>query len=292
MQSNQPFIIHRIVTQSPLPSSIQERIIFATDSLRKACKEISKPVIVLQTPGGFLFDCQDLSTIQTGTNSRISYFNMVVDKSEQFMQNFLTEDLIQTISLKTDFVTFGVDVFHNVGAHGCDYNVRRKCKGFEKHAELVGTFDTKIQKFTGWTGKSYPVSLQVNTLLYCNKLESHFQYFGQTPVLVLGCHDLNIFSPRSRKSSTVGTYKGKIISFIQKKCDEFKPEVVLHHPHSTDSPRIWSTAWSGVLKFIPSVKAYSSGIHYENVNIGAQRQPLGKVLTATILGNIANTVIC
>jgi hypothetical protein len=291
MRGNQLFTIHRIVTQSPLPSSIQERITFAIDCLKKACIEISKPVTVLQTPGGFLFDCQDLSTVQTGANSKISYFNIVIDKSEQFMRNFLTEDLIQMISLKTDFVTFGVDIFHYVSEYACDYNMRRKCKGFEKHAELVGTFDTKIQKFIGWTGKSYPVSLQVNTLLYCNKLDSHFQYFGQTPVLVLGCHDLNIFSPRSRKSSREGTYKGKIIFFMQKKCDEFKPEVILHHPHSTDSLHIWSTAWSGVPKYIPSVKTYSSGIHYENVNGGAQRQPLERVLTTNALGYITNTVI-
>ncbi len=291
MQSNYPFIIHRIVTQSPLPSSIQERISFAKDCLKKTCEEVTNPVTVLQTPGGFLFDCQDLITVQTGTNSPISHFDIVADKVEQFMRIFLTEDLIQVIRLKTDFITFGVDIFHAVGTEICDYNIKRNRKQFEKHVELVGTFDTKQQKFTAWTGKSYPVSFQVNTLLYCSKLESHFQYFGETPVLVLGCHDLNIFSPRSRKSSKEKTYKGKIISEMQKKCDEFKPQVVLHHPHSTDSPCIWSTAWSGVRKFIPSVEIYSSGIHFENIKGEIQRQPLKKVLSKTAVGNIENTFI-
>lgn len=291
MQNNQPFIIRRVVTQSPLPSSIQERITFATDCLKKACKDISEPVTVLQTPGGFLFNCQDLGTIQTGINSTVSHFDFVVDKVEQFMHIFLSGDFVQMISLKTDFVTFGIDIFHHVSTDICDYNRSRKRKQSEKHVELVGTFDTKHQKFTGWTGKSYPVHFQEKTLLYCCELGSHFQYFGQTPVLVLGCHDLNIFSPRSRKSSRTGTYKGNLISVMQKRCDEFKPQVVLHHPHSTDSSRIWSTAWSGVQKFIPSVKIFSSGIHYENVNVGVQRQPLDRVLTATALGNIVNTVI-
>ncbi|OGW54290.1 MAG: hypothetical protein A2Y81_07740 [Nitrospirae bacterium RBG_13_43_8] len=289
MQDSMPFIIRRIVTQNSLPSSVQERIEFAIDCLTKACEDISESVTVLQTPGGFLFNCLDLRTIKTGINSTIPHFNIVVDKVEQFMRNFLTRDLIQIILPKADFVTFGVDIFDSVGI--CDYDSRRNRKNFEKHVELVGTFDTKQQKFTHWTGKSYPVDFQEDTLLYCGDLESHFQYFGQTRVLVLGCHDLNIFSPRSRKSSKQGTYKGKLISQMQKKCDEFKPQVVLHHPHTTDSSRIWATAWSGVSKFIPFAKIYSSGIHYKNIKGGAQRQPLNKVLPATALGNIENTII-
>lgn len=290
MQNNQPFIIRRIVIQNSLPSSVQERIEFARVCLKKACEDIySESVTVLQTPGGFLFDCQDLRIIDTGIDSTISYFNIVVDKVEQFMRNFLTEDLIQIISPKANFVTFGIDIFEDVGL--CDYNSRGKRKIIEKHVELVGTFGTKQKRFIHWTGKSYPVDFQVDTLLYCRNLKSHFQYFGQTPVLVLGCHDLNIFSPRSRKSSKIETYKGKLISEMQIKCDEFKPQVVLHHPHTTDSSRIWATAWSGVRKFIPSVKMYSSGINYKNVKGGIQRQSLEKVLTATALGNIENTII-
>jgi len=226
-------------------------------------------------------------------NSTIPPFNIVVDKAEQFMRNFLTGDLIQIISRKADFVTFGVDIFDNVGI--CDYYNRKNLKKFEKHVELVSTFDTKQQKFTCWTGKSYPYDdVQKNTLLYCRDIESHFQYFGQTPVLVLGCHDLNIFSSRSLKSSKPTTYKGKLIAEMQKKCDEFKPQMVLHHPHTTDSLLIWNKAWSGVRKFIPSVKMYSSGIHYQYIKDGvnyAQRQPLNKVLPATALGNVENTII-
>jgi hypothetical protein len=291
MQKDQPFTIRRIITQNSLPSSIQDRITFARDCFKKACNDILGSVTVLQTPGGFLFDCQDLRTIQPGINSTISQFNVVVNQVEQFMRIFLSKDLIQMISSKTDFITFGVDIFDYVSSGKYDHDSQRNRKKYEKHVELVGTFETKQQKFLYWTGKSYPVLEQVDTLLYCSDLESHFQYFGETPVLVLGCHDLNIFSPRSRKSSKEKTYKGKTISEMQKKCDEFKPKVVLHHPHSTDSPCIWSTAWSGVRKFIPSVKIYSSGIHYENFKKEIQRQPLKKVLSKTALGNIENTFI-
>jgi hypothetical protein len=289
MQNSMPFIIQRIITQNSLPSSVQGRIEFATECLKKACEDLPESVTVLQTPGGFLFDCLDLRTIKTGINSTIPHFNTVVDEVEQFMQNFLTRDLMQIISPKADFVTFGVDIFDNVGI--CDYDNRRNRKQFEKHVELVGTFDTKQQKFTYWTGKSYPVDFQEDTLLYCRQLESHFQYFGHIPVLVLGCHDLNIFSPRSRKSSKQGTYKGKLISEMQRRCDEFKPQVVLHHPHTTDSSRIWATAWSGVSKCIPFARIYSSGIHYKNIKGGPQRKPLEKVLIATALGNVKNTII-
>jgi len=62
MQDNMPFIIRRIVTQNSLPSSVQGRIEFATECLKRVCEDISESVTVLQTPGGFLFDCQDLRT--------------------------------------------------------------------------------------------------------------------------------------------------------------------------------------------------------------------------------------
>jgi hypothetical protein len=280
MQDNMPFIIQRIITQNSLAASPLQRVEFARYCLYKTCSNISEPITVIQTPGGFLIAYLDIRKIQTGINSSIPRFNMIADKVEDFMKTLLTEDLVGNLSLKSNFVTFGIDVL--------DWHYKNK---YGKHVELVGTFDTKQQRFTHWTGKSYPVAYQVNTLLYCRDIGSHFQYFGQTPVLVLGCHDLNIFSPRSRKSSKRGTYKGKIISEMQKKCDEFKPQVVLHHPHTTDSLHIWATAWSGVSKFIPSVKIYSSGIHYKNVKGGAQRQPLNKVLPATALGNVENTII-
>lgn len=79
---------------------------------------------------------------------------------------------------------------------------------------------------------------------------------------------------------------------MQKKCDEFKPQVVLHHPHSTDCSSTWK--WSDVSTFIPFLRFYSSGIHYQYIKNGvdcAQRNPLDEVLNSTKLGNVENTII-
>ena len=49
---------------------------------------------------------------------------------------------------------------------------------------------------------------------------------------------------------------------------DFKPTMILHHPHSTDSPRIWATAWSGARAFLPKSDdrrhIWASAIGYYN----------------------------
>ena len=37
---------------------------------------------------------------------------------------------------------------------------------------------------------------------------------------------------------------------------------MLHHPHTTDSPRVWSTAWAGVRQILPSADVLASAIAY------------------------------
>ena len=277
MQAYDHFSIHRIVTQNDLPTPENGRIAFASSCIKKACDDILTPVTVIQTAGGFLIDLQDLSAFPTGMRSRIDHFRNVVESTKILIRNFLSVDLIDTISKKANYLTLGVDIFD--------------LKKSKKHVELVLTFDVYKHDFIGCTGKSHPNSNQVATLLYCLDLKTHFQYLGNYPVLVLGCHDLNMFSPRSRKSSSETTYKGGVFAEMQKLSDNFKPIAVLHHPHTTDSQNIWSTAWSGVKKYIPSVKTYSSGIHYKNFKGEIQRKPLDKILKSTAMGDVKNTVI-
>ena len=53
---------------------------------------------------------------------------------------------------------------------------------------------------------------------------------------------------------------------MRKLAKEFGPTMILHHPHSTDSPRVWSTAWSGARKVLPrdsgGEHVWASGIAY------------------------------
>jgi hypothetical protein len=60
----------------------------------------------------------------------------------------------------------------------------------------------------------------------------------------------------------------------------FRPTVVLQHPHSTDSPNIWRTAWAGLHRELPGVMAWASGIGYYRRD-GARRGSLREVLAAT-----------
>ena len=65
-------------------------------------------------------------------------------------------------------------------------------------AELVSVIDTEAGKVIHWTGKSYPVSGMEERTLVQAPLKSHRLEFGGKRMLILGCHDLNLFSQRAR----------------------------------------------------------------------------------------------
>ena len=82
-------------------------------------------------------------------------------------------------------------------------------------------------------------------------LVSHLRRCGTERVLVLGCHDLNMFSGPAWAAMTPGSQRHVRSKEIRDLTSDFEPTMILHHPHSTDSPRIWSTAWSGARDFLP-----------------------------------------
>jgi hypothetical protein len=63
----------------------------------------------------------------------------------------------------------------------------------------------------------------------------------------------------------------------------------LHHPHTTDTPNIWSLAWKTVEKELPYVKHYASGIKYYNDG-HRPRGKLTKVLEKTKKGDVIDFV--
>ena len=66
---------------------------------------------------------------------------------------------------------------------------------------------------------------------------------------------------------------------------EFNPEIILQHPHWTDTPNIWNVAWRTVEKELPNVKHFASGIKYYNKN-GDVRGDIDKVLEKTKKGDV------
>ena len=66
---------------------------------------------------------------------------------------------------------------------------------------MVCLIDLKNYEFH-WTGKSYPIPNQEKELVRIVNLKSHFLILEDIgKVMILGCHDLNIFNPRSDKNA-------------------------------------------------------------------------------------------
>ena len=135
----------------------------------------------------------DMRAFSHGQATTDGDFKDVVSEAEDAAFDFfLPRELQEALAEACDYLTLGVDVFDN------------SCS---THAELVGVYDTRGGRVVAWTGKSYPVQWQVSSLMYSDHLESLFLVLNGVSVMLLGCHDLNIFSPRSRASASQGTYK-------------------------------------------------------------------------------------
>ncbi len=110
------------------------------------------------------------------------------------------------------------------------------------HAEIVATVDLRSGRRL-LTGKSYPSLQQEKTLIRCIDLDSHFQNIGGYRVAVFGCHDLMIYSPRS-VASTKKPARKKVQTRYRALAKSFAPQLLLHHPHTVDTPVTWRQSWN------------------------------------------------
>jgi very-short-patch-repair endonuclease len=176
---------------------------------------------------------------------------------------------------KIKFITFGIDS-----------KKREEDKKIIESVEMVALFDTSKEKIIHWTGKSYPTIDQQRQLITFD-LPSHFIKVNGDTLCILGCHDLNIFSPRAK--ALAGDERQKKIREFDKLMRTFKPNIILHHPHNTDTYKIWNTSWSTVEKQYPFVKEYASGIRYYNGG-DPKRGTLNSVIEKTKLGQVRTIV--
>lgn len=181
----------------------------------------------------------------------------------------VTQRVLNAARGKTDYLTLGVDLsFKN-----------------ERTAELVAVFDVALGKAVHWTGKSYPTGGQQNSLIHVRDLSTHL---FQTPtgggVGVFGCHDLNAFHPRGGAARNVGGSYDLRARAIAKCVAGWQPPVLLHHPHRTDSPRIWNLPWA-TLSGLLGGTTWASAICYcyrdKKGRLLKQRRSLESVLAAT-----------
>ena len=218
------------------------------------------------TPGGFVRARlpRDYAG-ERGWDTRKSDFRSLIPYAEEAVRSVTYGDILDLARDRARFLTLGVDL--NVeqhkeerirDAHSCLPACPRACT----HAELVAVFDTASARVIRWTGKSYPTNAQQHTLVHQKDLGSHLLDAGSERVLVLGCHDLHLFSKRGRPS--VGGPTGKEIRrrLMRELAREFKPTMILHHPHSTYSPRVWAGAWGATRSTLPSARIWASGLAF------------------------------
>jgi hypothetical protein len=231
------------------------------------------------TPGGFLrFEFPiELQSGLSVTDLEASVRDLqkaAANGVEQFLSSvgkYSTNKLAEI----ADFITLGID-----GTNPQNF----------QHVEFVAIYNLKRGKIVGWTGKFYPTENQKRNLVKVSDLNSHFVTLNHQRVAILGCHDLNVFSPRGQAMVTDDSYKGKVSKKFQNLFRKFKPDIILQHPHNTDSPRIWSMAWNKVDKEFPQVAHYASGIKYYNKR-GKVRGKLDKVLSKTMKGDVVDFYI-
>ncbi len=246
--------------------------------LLECCRSLKVRSRIIQTCGGCLRLLTDLSHFTHGSPTTRQDFAEIANMAQEAVYEcMLNDDLQAALEEACDYFTLGVDIYHD-GDYG------------STHAELVGVYDSKDSNFRLWTGKSYPLQGQANSLMYCNDLDTHFIELDGDSVMILGCHDLNIFSPRSRASAAPGSYKEQVMKKMDRLVQINKPEIVLHHPHYTDSPRIWSVPWTGVERSLPFCHTYSSGICFANRDGEKPRGRLQDVLSKTARGNVQNWI--
>ncbi len=219
----------------------------------------------LITPGGFIGAPFPRSWRGgVGWDSKAGDLKALARHAEDVLSKVLTEKVRKAAEGRVDVLTIGIDLASD---------------DFPEHAELVAVCELNSRKVF-WTGKSYPTSGQERDLVQVVDLNTHLLTVADERVLVLGCHDLNMFSPRSRANQAQGSHRWERCKEMVRLARRFQPTIVLQHPDSTDSPNIWRTAWSGLVRELPGVKAWASGIAYFRWQ-GPARGALEKVLEAT-----------
>ena len=257
----------------------------ASELIRQAVNCIDWPssrVRFTVTPGGFIQapmpnDHQGLRSWE----SRPEDFQRLVPFAEKALWQVVDEDIRTKLRQRSRFLTVGVDLVRD--------GQSKVGGGSDTRAELVGVVDLDESEIVRWTGKSYPVPRQEERVLVQEThLESHLLSVAGHRVLVLGCHDLNVFNGRARANAKNARRKRR--RKMETLARRFKPTMVLHHPHQTDSRTIWRQGWSGLQGALAFDGPYASGIAYfpDPKKSSKARGHLDDVLRKTAGGGVSD----
>ncbi len=216
------------------------------------------------TPGGFL--CGEFPAQWSGNlgwNSSARELDSLVSSARPLVAACLTKNVLAHARPRTKFITLGVDLISKTA-----------------QAELIAIIDCGSGEIIRWTGKSYPTASQERSLFHVADIDSHLLEIAGERVLILGCHDLNMFSARARANQSPNGLRRVRCDEMARAVRRFKPTVVLQHPHSTDTPNIWRMPWACIARDYPSIHTYASGISYFSWH-DKPRRPLNDVLDGT-----------
>ncbi|MCL0103504.1 hypothetical protein M1O51_02650 [Dehalococcoidia bacterium] len=207
--------------------------------------------------------------------------NILVEEAKKCVEVVLSKNLCDKLKTKTDYITLGVDSYKEKISTTQNYIN-------QLHIELVFLVDLRNDKFY-WTGKSYPTPNQQNGLVRIADLKSHFFDLDVGKVMILGCHDLTIFNPRSKNAKG---WRKRVNEEFKKLAQKMMPEIVLQHPHTTVKIRTWLNAWRNLSKLLPSVKIYASaGRYHEPDRDLSKYDRLEDVLKSTRCGGTIDFII-
>lgn len=270
--------VARIICLGPPPRSVKKARKALNDAFSDSWPRDTRAKVTI-TPGGFVavpFP-KDWAG-RSGWQSKAVDIGPLYSCAEVIVREILDESMLSLAAKRTDILTLGFDFIARKGGGG-------------SHAELVAIINLKTRVIS-WTGKSYPVVGQEKTLVHVTSVKSHFLEIGGERILVLGCHDLNAFSNRSRPKDNSPRLKRQ--RTMREKSRMFRPTMVLHHPHSTDTDRIWQVAWCGVREHVwnheVGYNTCASGIAWFLPD-AKPRGKLVRVLETTRRGDVIDIVL-
>ncbi len=207
---------------------------------------------------------------------------MLQREGRKCCERVLQAPLIKALRTHADYVTLGVDTFKEKISFAQAYIP-------EPHAEMVFVVDLR-DGTSHFTAKSYPTPGQEKGLLRNTNLRNHFLELNGTQAMVLGCHDLTIFNPRSDAKAT--GWRLNVKHKFKELSEEYKPRWVLHHPHTAVKRRTWLASWSGLTQSFPSVTAcLGSGAFSMKDKGWGERDSIHEVLASTKKGRVMDVVV-
>lgn len=215
----------------------------------------------------------------------------LVEEANKCAEFIINGGLDKKLRKYTDYITLGIDSRKEKISITQNYIS-------QPHIELVFLVDLRNNKLY-WTGKSYPTTKQQDGLIRISDLGTHFVKLEDVgKAMILGCHDLTIFNPRSKNAKG---WREKLNSEFRKLAQDKDPIIVLQHPHTSDCINVWTAAWNNLRKSISAVKKYASAgrwphsgahLYKKGRRKGKPHCNLSMVREKTKCGNTIDFIVC